>query len=235
MYKINKLLLLLALSLLSIADVYCVASAESKLIAAVNLFNLDYIKKVLADNPDLSADIEVDPEYYKNCPYLINRLIHACVSSGAIKNEDKCIEIADLLIKRGANINRHNKTAMLPLSQAIMANLNKLAKFLVSKGSIINQETERFPLRLAVSNDNFKMVKFLLDHGADVNASIFQNETVLDIASPQMKTFITNFNKFRIRSLKHYSIQRIKRDRQMFEESIETLPEELRVKVSRLY
>ena len=56
----------------------------------------------------------------------------------------KRLDIANLLIKSGANVNEHEKSArkMAPLNYAAYHGFNKLAELLVKKGANVNKPPE---------------------------------------------------------------------------------------------
>lgn len=215
MNKISNLFLIATL-LLKINNTYSVTPAESKLIAAVNLFNLDYVKKVLEANPDLSANIRLGTSW--DDVYLITRLINVTISTARnAKNEKTCINIAELLINRGANLNKCQVGDLCALPYAIKYKLNGLAKYFVTKEAQINTADTESPLYIAIDKNNFEIVKFLIDNGADINTCLrvalnrdnFQVAAfLLDIGAdvtksdlsytvtPEMQTFMDNFNKY---------------------------------------
>lgn len=97
---------------------------------------------------------------------------------------DNLIELAKLLIDKGADVNIENEfgdTALIYISD--MGNL-ELAKLLLDKGADINVKNNYgvTPLMNASINDNIEMAKFLLDNGADVNAKNNNGNTALSYA-----------------------------------------------------
>ena len=74
------------------------------------------------------------------------------------------IEIIDLLIKNGANINATNKGGVTPLTISVRSGKSEIAKQLIAQGADINST-----LKWASEHNSFEQVqKFLLENGATI-------------------------------------------------------------------
>ena len=74
------------------------------------------------------------------------------------------IEIIDLLIKNGANVNATNKGGITPLTISVKSGQSEIAKNLIAQGANINST-----LKWAHEHNSFEQVqKFLLENGASI-------------------------------------------------------------------
>ncbi len=85
------------------------------------------------------------------------------------------IELADLLITKGAQVDAKNNSSQTPLSVAIFGPNNiQMAELLISKGADINIKDirGRTPLHIAAKTQYYgiKLTQLLIDKGANVNA-----------------------------------------------------------------
>lgn len=81
------------------------------------------------------------------------------------------IDIAELLIEHGANVNYETHTATM-LTFAIRHGDEDMIKLLVNSGADVNSETDNgvIPLNYAVQNNfSANIIRFLIKNGADVN------------------------------------------------------------------
>lgn len=87
------------------------------------------------------------------------------------------VDIADILIKRGADLNvvvkDDNEERSTPLHAAVIANRPDMVDFLISRGADVNATDSigRTPLHLAAESIYTQIAGILLDHGAKVNAA----------------------------------------------------------------
>ena len=85
------------------------------------------------------------------------------------------VELADLLISKGAQVNAKNNSSQTPLSKAIFGSDNiRMAELLISKGADINIKDirGRTPLHIAAKRQYYgiKLTQLLIAKGANVNA-----------------------------------------------------------------
>ncbi len=79
------------------------------------------------------------------------------------------IEIARLLLDKGANINVKDNDGDTPLT-SVAANGNfELAKVLIDRGADLNAQGNYTPLAAAILNGKIELVKLMIDKGANVN------------------------------------------------------------------
>lgn len=115
----------------------------------------------------------------------------------AAKNGD--IDIADMLIYKGANLHQRNKNGMTALHIAAQHRHHKLLKLLLSRGSNINDLTvgRMTSLHIAVHRSSKFMVEDLLDSGANVRTQNILGNTPLHDALKRrckdvIKQLVTN-------------------------------------------
>jgi ankyrin repeat protein len=96
------------------------------------------------------------------------------------------IEVAKLLLERGANIDARETTGMTILLKALSQphpNLADIVKFLLKHGADVNaqDDTLRSPLHLAEYSGELEVAQMLVEHGADVNFGDDDGQTPLHI------------------------------------------------------
>jgi ankyrin repeat protein len=95
-------------------------------------------------------------------------------------------EIAEYLIKNGADVNAVDVNHVTPLHIAVEENNIMIAEILLKSGANINARgfRDKFtPLHLAIFNKNIRMAKFLFDNGADITIKDGSGETAVKLAS----------------------------------------------------
>lgn len=94
------------------------------------------------------------------------------------------IDIAEYLIKKGADMNTKDMFGRTPLSHSLEAGQLSMAKFLLNYGVNVNtkDDVSQTPLHIAVVKGNFEVVKLLVEKGADVNAKNELGMTPQDLA-----------------------------------------------------
>src|SRR5579872_3121037 len=96
------------------------------------------------------------------------------------------LEVAKLLIDRGAdiNVNSRNKLNATPLQGAAASNRTALAKLYLASGANVNCRSENggSPLHEAAGNGFVGFAQLLIDHGANVNQRDDSGKTPLTIA-----------------------------------------------------
>ena len=82
-----------------------------------------------------------------------------------------CPKNVELLIKRGANINKKDTYWRTPLILACKYGYSKIAEYLIKCGAKIDKcdNSNNSPLHYACAFGNLQCVKILLENGADVN------------------------------------------------------------------
>jgi ankyrin repeat protein len=95
--------------------------------------------------------------------------------------QDGVVEIAKMLLDRGADVNAVDSFGRTPLHAAARLAQYKMVRLLLERGADVNARDAklRTPLHLAVLADENEMVKLLIDRGADVNARDVQLRTPL--------------------------------------------------------
>lgn len=113
------------------------------------------------------GNIKEGKYYFQEGAGDINKLLH-------IASENGQVEVAEILIRRGANIN-NELFRMTPLHRAcdIERNNEKMVKFLLEKGASVNgSDYRRTPLQLALDNKQVQTAKILLEHGGNVDRTL---------------------------------------------------------------
>ena len=94
------------------------------------------------------------------------------------------IELAKMLIRRGADVNSKNSWGISPLHIASMDGKIELAELLIENGADVNIKDDfgKTPLRTAINTGNIEMVNLLLSKGAsidkkDINSAQRENRT----------------------------------------------------------
>lgn len=135
--------------------------------------NPDIVKLLLSYNSNVNSR-----DMYKRTPLNI-------LCKNSFTEIAKKIEIAKLLLEKGANIDNQDDEGLTPLFGACTSDKNiDLIKFLLEKGANVNVRDKKIgqtPLFLACRRRDFKTAKLLLDYGADVNIKDFSGTTVLEI------------------------------------------------------
>ncbi len=104
------------------------------------------------------------------------------------------LEMAELLIKRGAAVNGRDdfdRTALM------FAGKTKMAEFLLQRGAKVNdrEESGRTALMFAVISNRPELVRLLLKNGAKINIKNLRGETALEIAEKFGKTEVVKVIK----------------------------------------
>ena len=90
------------------------------------------------------------------------------------------IEVAELLITRGADVNAKDESGQIPLHNA---NVN-MAEFLINKGADVNIKDDFYwiPLHSAINYEKNELIRLLISKDSNVNAKDYNNETPLHLA-----------------------------------------------------
>ena len=94
------------------------------------------------------------------------------------------LEIVNLLLQHGANVNCLNKNNYTPLHFASRQGHTKIVEKLIENGADLNWENDRrsTPLHLATKNGKSEIVKVLLESNACLTMKNIYDKTALDIA-----------------------------------------------------
>lgn len=97
---------------------------------------------------------------------------------------ESCLDLLQLLIAAGADVNHTGSDGATPLYRACTAFYTDGARVLVESGADVNAATREgeTPLMNAALGNHAEMIKILLNAGADVNAVDAQGCTALDAA-----------------------------------------------------
>ena len=97
------------------------------------------------------------------------------------------LDIAKLLIEKGANVNVRSPSGKTALWWAARYDHLELAELLIEKGADVNPKNmfDKVDLIGAVQHGHLEMVKLLIKKGADINAKNFYGKTALMIAIQQ--------------------------------------------------
>uniref|UniRef100_A0A3B3SKH6 Ankyrin 1 n=1 Tax=Paramormyrops kingsleyae TaxID=1676925 RepID=A0A3B3SKH6_9TELE len=97
------------------------------------------------------------------------------------------LDVAELLLERGANPNTSGKNGLTPLHVAVHHNNLDVVKLLVSKGSSpYNTARNGYtPLHIAAKQNQLEVASTLLQHGAPPNAESLQGITPLHLAAQE--------------------------------------------------
>jgi len=102
---------------------------------------------------------------------------------------DACLkgqmQIAEMLLGRGARVNARNAAGVTPLHDAALGGNAEVVKLLLDHGAEINardRESSATPLHFAASMGRVDVVELLLARGADVAAKNARGLTALGVA-----------------------------------------------------
>ncbi|WCR59677.1 MAG: Phosphocholine transferase AnkX [Wolbachia endosymbiont of Ctenocephalides felis wCfeF] len=107
------------------------------------------------------------------------------------------VDVADSLIKKGANINAENVFGRKPIHVAAESNNTNIIEFFFSKGMSIDDVDRygRTPLYCASWNGHLSVVQYLIEKGADINAQNKGGETSLDAATDRKHDDVVGYLK----------------------------------------
>ncbi|WP_341816496.1 ankyrin repeat domain-containing protein [Wolbachia endosymbiont (group A) of Agelastica alni] len=105
-------------------------------------------------------------------------LLHIVATNGLAK-------VTELLIKKGAEVDKANQYRCTPLHYAAENGHTEIVNALIGKGADVNAvgEDEWTPLHYAAENGHIKTVKALIEKGADINAVNQNGSTPLHFAA----------------------------------------------------
>ncbi|PRM96231.1 ankyrin repeat domain-containing protein [Aliarcobacter cryaerophilus] len=159
-------------------------SAITPLYASITQNNWEIAKLLIETGADVNLGIETGNRY---TPLLL-------ISS----EEETNIDIFNMLIKAGTDINAIDKYLFTPLHCASIRNHIELVKVLIKAGADINAKDEDSwtPLHYAVKNNHIEIANLLIEAGADVNIASDTGDklTPLLLISAQIDPSIDIFN-----------------------------------------
>ena len=103
-------------------------------------------------------------------------------------NKEGALEIMELLIEKGADVNGKDKDGFTPLHNIAkdekMKHREEKIKLLVKNGADVNVRNKAggIPLLCAIGSKKINLIKALVENGADVNMKSLCGETPLDMA-----------------------------------------------------
>jgi len=132
----------------------------------------DDIVKLLLEN-------KASPNFQKD---LFTPLMAVCFSS--VRNEERLVSCAELLINAGAKLNVHDRHIMTPVMYASKLGYGKLVALLCEKEAQLNvQDTQGWTaLTFAAASGYNHVIKILLNYQADYNLTTFDGQRPADIA-----------------------------------------------------
>jgi len=124
---------------------------------------------------------------------------------------ENCLDIADMLLYHGADIDSENAYGTNALHNASMFNSTKAIEFLIHRGADINAKSTSSgmtPLMFAVEEGHREAVEILLSSGADLNLEESSGRTALDMAQRKIKLWkgIGENYEQRQKSLENYRV-----------------------------
>ncbi|MFC1898108.1 ankyrin repeat domain-containing protein [Candidatus Cloacimonadota bacterium] len=137
--------------------------------------NLDSLKIYLDTNPDLFDAVD----NRESTP-----LMFAC--------DRGYLDIVELLVGKGANVNKQDVDGDTPLIWAIAKNNYSIAEYLLQNGADVNiiNNNHINALFWAVNRADVQMVKLLIDNGIDLKVQDYEGNTALHIAGINQKVEI---------------------------------------------
>lgn len=159
--------------------------------------NLDYIKRIISENPGRINQKDKDGNSFLHLAVRAGNadMVKFLVSKGADVNmKDKYgqtplqisahsdnVEVVIQLVSNGAKINIKNSIGKTPLHDATYHGQLQIVKYLISQGAEINTKDirSRIPLQDAVIDNKVEISKYLITKGAEVNAKDDDGKTSL--------------------------------------------------------
>ena len=99
--------------------------------------------------------------------------------------EQKHLDIIDLVLSAGANVNSRDKEQRTPLHVAVWSGGGPVAEILLEHGADLNaiDRSGNTPLHMAAQKLNAEACRLLLQHGADPNVRERHGDTPLHVAA----------------------------------------------------
>jgi ankyrin repeat protein len=117
---------------------------------------------------DIAAQVSLDCS--KWCYVRLRSLLRGCWLSYFL-SDPRYLELLQLFINAGADVNKKNERGQTPLQVAILNDNFDAVNLLLASGADVNKKNKRgqTPLQVAILNDNFDAVNLLLASGAVFN------------------------------------------------------------------
>eukprot|EP00756_Hemistasia_phaeocysticola_P051878 Hpha_TRINITY_DN27050_c0_g1::TRINITY_DN27050_c0_g1_i1::g.33351::m.33351 len=132
-----------------------------KLVGASEDGNADECRRLL----DALAPVDSrHPE--EDVPFCEGTALHIAANEGHVN-------VAEILLERGADIEAKNTSEATPLYVATLQGHTEVARLLLSKGAAVDSEA-MIPLKAAIYEMHDDLIELLLDHGAVVDADIVE-------------------------------------------------------------
>jgi len=112
-------------------------------------------------------------------------LVSAVIAGSQPNKEPVALEVAQLLIKAGADVNEDGPVGTTPLSAACsQTNSVRIVEFLIERGANVNAKgyNGTSPLYQAVRKGRHAMAEVLIEHGSNVNAKNTEGQSILHYA-----------------------------------------------------
>jgi len=163
--------------------------------------NLDYIKKIISENPGRINEKDKDGNSFLHLAVRAGNadIVKFLVSRGADVNikdiygqtpiqiapHSGNVEVVIQLVSKGAEINIENSIGRTPLHDAVYHNQYQIVKYLISQGAEIDTKDIRgkTPLHYGVINNNVEISKYLIITGAEINAKDGDGKTSFHYAA----------------------------------------------------
>lgn len=151
------------------------AALQKELLRAVENNDGELVKELLKQGADLKKAYILYNFY--NFYNLSETLLHYVAREGGI-------EIAELLLECGAEVDGVDDQKKTPLHIAVLFDKPEMAKLLLENGATVDRKSEdgRTPLHCAASGGEIKSVELLLAYGATVDARDADGRTPLQNA-----------------------------------------------------
>jgi ankyrin repeat protein len=181
----KKLIIILAL----LSMVVGCRTTTQKFIVAASDGDLTKVKSMLGENPWLVNAMDID---YATATAQSARGESAHIGWTALHsaaNQDR-LEVARLLIARGANVNVFDERDYTPLKIAVNGGYREMVELLIAHGALINpiDTIGMSPLHFAAAGGHGEIAKILIAKGAIVNAQTrdYTRRTALATVSGSM-------------------------------------------------
>lgn len=161
---------------------------------AVQSNDLAKVDALLGTHPELADDKDSDgltPLHYlaMRITVVVSLDSNAKGTAGVVAPQDTRIQVAKLLVSKGADVNAVCKSGTTPLLLAVRGNNLDLVKLLIEKGAETDVvmptggDKSCTLLHFAAFHDNPEMVKLLIAHKAPLNAKTDSGFTPLHTAA----------------------------------------------------
>jgi ankyrin repeat protein len=161
----------LAFSFIAAIAVYA-ADINSELMEAIRTQDVQKVRAMISAGANVNANMNTTNQSG----------VTPLMSTAA--TPDGAIEIAKLLLEKGATVNAKDWLGWTPVMHASYYGRIDLVKLLMKKGADVNatSNTGWTPLMYAAYKGRVEIGKLLIENGADPNAKTRKDETALSIA-----------------------------------------------------